>query len=98
MAQQARTRPAAIRPAAVKTGERSEFAKTLQRLGKNKAAVGGAVALALILLTAVFAPALAPEDPLEQDYGRPDGGRSHPCLLRHSPGKLLPTSGQAMGW
>lgn len=70
MAQQARARPVAIRPSAVKTGERSEFAKTLQRLGKNKAAVGGAVVLALILLMAVFAPALAPEDPLEQDYGR----------------------------
>jgi peptide/nickel transport system permease protein len=70
MAQQARARPVAIRRVAVKTGERSEFAKTLQRLGKNKAAVGGAVALALILLMAVFAPALAPEDPLEQDYGR----------------------------
>lgn len=70
MAQQAQARVVAVRPAALRTGERSEFAKTLRRLAANKAAVVGAVALTLILLMAVFAPALAPEDPLDQDYGR----------------------------
>ena len=70
MAQQAQARTIVMRPATRRTGERSELAKTLHRLAKNRAAMVGAVALALILLTAVFAPAIAPEDPLEQDYGR----------------------------
>lgn len=70
MAQHARARPLFVRPVAVKTGDRSEFLKALRRLATNKAAVGGGIALALILLMALFAPMLAPEDPLEQDYGR----------------------------
>lgn len=48
----------------------SELRKTLRRLARNKAAVGGAVVLSLIFLMALFAPILAPFDPLEQDYGR----------------------------
>src|SRR4051794_22255476 len=48
----------------------SEFRKTVRRLTKNKGAVAGAVVLTLIVLMAIFAPALAPEDPLEQQYGR----------------------------
>lgn len=48
----------------------SEFRKTVRRLTKNKGAVAGAVVLLLIVLMALLAPALAPEDPLEQQYGR----------------------------
>jgi len=47
---------------------RSELFKTLQRLAKNKGAVAGAIVLALILLMAIFAPMLAPKDPIKQDY------------------------------
>lgn len=49
---------------------RSEFAKTLSRLTRNKGAVGGGIILCAIVLVAIFAPALAPEDPLKQQYGR----------------------------
>src|SRR5688572_18703538 len=48
---------------------RSELAKTMQRLARNKGAVAGGIVLTLILLMAVFAPVLAPKDPSEQDYG-----------------------------
>jgi len=48
----------------------SELVKTLRRLSKNHGAVAGAVVLTLIVLMAIFAPALAPYDPLDQDYVR----------------------------
>jgi ABC-type dipeptide/oligopeptide/nickel transport system permease subunit len=64
-------RSAATWPASLgEESRRSEFAKTLRRLARNKGAVGGGIVLALILLMAVFAPVLAPSDPSEQDYGR----------------------------
>jgi ABC-type dipeptide/oligopeptide/nickel transport system permease subunit len=67
MAQQARS--LAARPASFgEASRRSEFGKTLLRVGKNKGAVAGAIVLALILLTALFAPVLAPKDPSKQDY------------------------------
>lgn len=68
MAVQAPTAPA--RNLALGRRERSELAKTLERLGRNRTAVAGAIVLALILLVALFAPWLAPYDPVEQDYGR----------------------------
>ena len=55
---------------ALRRKERSEFAKTLSRLRRNTGAVAGAIVLALIVLIALFAPELAPYDPVEQDYGR----------------------------
>jgi len=68
------------RPVVLRRRERSELAKTLGRLGRNRLAVAGAVVLALIIVIAVVAPEVAPYDPVEQDYGRvllaPD--RSHP--------------------
>src|SRR3954453_4591734 len=48
----------------------SEFRKTVHRLFRNKGAIAGAFILILIVLMAVFAPALAPDDPLKQSYGR----------------------------
>ena len=69
MTQQARSAPA--RHASLgETSRQSEFAKTLRRLTENKGAVAGGIILTLILLTAVFAPVLAPRDPSKQDYGR----------------------------
>ena len=55
---------------ALRRQQRSEFAKTLSRLRRNTGAVAGAIVLALIVLVALFAPELAPYDPVEQDYGR----------------------------
>jgi peptide/nickel transport system permease protein len=48
----------------------SEWVKTVRRLARNRGAIIGAVILTAIVLMAVFAPLLAPEDPLRQDYGR----------------------------
>ncbi|MEA2597166.1 MAG: peptide/nickel transport system permease protein [Thermomicrobiales bacterium] len=65
------TQELVARPTRLRSAEpRSELAKSLRRLARNKGAIGGAVVLALIVLTAIFAPALAPEDPLKQQYGR----------------------------
>jgi len=68
MAEQAQ--PLTATPRVLQVRQRSEFPMTLRRLAKNKGAVAGAAVLAAILLVAVFAPALAPEDPVEQDYAR----------------------------
>jgi peptide/nickel transport system permease protein len=48
----------------------SEFRKTAHRLTRNKGAVAGGVILLLIVLMALFAHSLAPEDPIKQNYGR----------------------------
>lgn len=48
----------------------SEFERAINQLRKNGSAVVGTVVLSLIILVAIFAPALAPEDPIEQNYGR----------------------------
>ncbi|MEA2527049.1 MAG: N-terminal domain of oligopeptide transport permease, partial [Thermomicrobiales bacterium] len=57
------TQELVARPTRLRSAEpRSELAKSLRRLARNKGAIGGAVVLALIVLTAIFAPALAPED------------------------------------
>ena len=50
--------------------EKSEFQKTVHRLTRNKGAVVGLILLLVVLLATVFAPAIAPFDPIEQDYGR----------------------------
>jgi len=65
----------------------SEFAKMLRRLAKNKGAVGGGIVLALILLTAVFASVLAPEDPLKQQYTR----------VLHAPSRATPLGTDQFG-
>ena len=55
---------------------RSLWALSLQQLRRNKGAVAGLIALTLIALSAVLAPALAPYDPLlisPADYLRPPG-------------------------
>jgi peptide/nickel transport system permease protein len=46
------------------------LAKTLRRLANNKGAIGGGIVLTLLILMAVFAPALAPKDPSQQEYSR----------------------------
>jgi peptide/nickel transport system permease protein len=48
----------------------SEFRKTVRRLTRNRGAVIGGVILALIVLMTAFAPWIAPEDPIDQNYGR----------------------------
>lgn len=48
----------------------SERRKAFNRLLRHRAAVAGAIVLALLVLVAVFAPLLAPEDPLEQQYSQ----------------------------
>jgi len=40
---------------------------TLRRLRRNPGAIAGAVVLAVIVLLAIFAPAIAPYDPIDQD-------------------------------
>jgi len=47
---------------------RSELRKAIDQLRKNGSALVGGVALLVIVLTALFAPAVAPFDPIEQDY------------------------------
>jgi len=53
-----------------RTDRSSEFQKIARRLARNKGALAGGVILIVIVLTALFAPALAPEDALKQNYGR----------------------------
>ncbi|MCC7023954.1 MAG: ABC transporter permease [Thermomicrobiales bacterium] len=68
MAQQAQ--PPAWR-ISLRTEERqSELAKTIQRLKKNKGAIAGGIVLTLLVLMAIFAPVLAPKDPVKQEYSR----------------------------
>ena len=60
--------PATLPRATVKT--RSEFQKAIGQLTKNWSAVVGGIVLAFIIIVALLAPLLAPEDPLAQDYTR----------------------------
>jgi len=48
----------------------SERRKTLARFISNRAAVVGGVVLLLLISVAVFAPLIAPHDPIEQNYGQ----------------------------
>jgi peptide/nickel transport system permease protein len=48
----------------------SEFRKTVHRLTRNKGALAGALILILIVLMALFAHSLAPENPVKQNYRR----------------------------
>lgn len=55
----------------LKTNERqSERRKALARFLHHRSAVAGGIVLLALILIAVFAPQLAPEDPLEQQYTR----------------------------
>jgi peptide/nickel transport system permease protein len=59
-------------PALAATGtvpDRRRF-RALRRFTRNRAALAGAVILALIVLVAIFAPLLAPHDPNDQDLLR----------------------------
>jgi len=65
------TRPISPVTQGIKTvNGNSEFRKTARRLARNKGALAGGVILVLIVLMAVFAPLIAPEDPIDQNYGR----------------------------
>lgn len=57
------TRNRAVRP-------EGEIRKALRQLRRNPSAIAGGIVLVLIIAVALLAPLLAPEDPLEQDYGR----------------------------
>jgi peptide/nickel transport system permease protein len=59
----ATARPAALAPAAVAPG-RSRRGETWRRVIRNELTVAGLVILALIAVAALFAPYLAPQDPL----------------------------------
>jgi ABC-type dipeptide/oligopeptide/nickel transport system permease subunit len=54
---------------------------TLRRLFKQRSAVVGMIILGLLLLIAVFAPLIAPYDPVEVLIGKEDvGRRESPCI------------------
>lgn len=46
----------------------SEFQKVIRQLQRSRAAMVGGIVLVLIVLTALFAPMIAPEDPIQQNY------------------------------
>lgn len=50
------------------TGAKSPLALGLRRFSRNRLALGAAVVILALVLTAVFAPLLAPYDPIAQDY------------------------------
>lgn len=58
--------PRTLRNSTVKT--QSEAQKAIAQLKRSRAAMAGGVVLILIVLTALFAPMLAPEDPVQQNY------------------------------
>lgn len=45
----------------------TQFQMVVRRLRRNKASMAGAIIIAALVLTAIFAPLLAPYDPIEQD-------------------------------
>jgi peptide/nickel transport system permease protein len=67
--QQANTMPITQRQSRTFRPE-GEFRKAVRQLARNRASIGGGVVLVLIILVALFAPVLAPDDPLDQDYAR----------------------------
>jgi peptide/nickel transport system permease protein len=46
----------------------SEFKKVIRQLQRSRAAMVGGIVLVLIVLTALFATMIAPEDPIQQNY------------------------------
>ena len=52
----------------VTAAARSEFAKTVRKLARNRGAIAGMLFLVAIVLVAVFANTIAPFDPLKQQY------------------------------
>lgn len=68
VAEQALPRPTPLQHKPVKT--RTEFQKAIGQLTKNRSAVIGGVILVCIIIVALLAPLLAPEDPVAQDYTR----------------------------
>jgi peptide/nickel transport system permease protein len=53
----------------VSSESESASRKAVKRFTRNRLAVAGLVLIALLTLMAVFAPILAPYDPIKQDYG-----------------------------
>lgn len=45
----------------------TQFQMVTRRLRRNKASMAGAIIIAILVLTAIFAPLLAPYDPIDQD-------------------------------
>lgn len=62
------SRQATQRITQVKT--RGELQKAISQLRKNGSAMVGGIILTLIVLVAVFAPMLAPKDPIKQNYSQ----------------------------
>jgi oligopeptide transport system permease protein len=69
MATSARTQPAVGTPDNAERKERSLWADAWRRLRKNKAAVASIVVILFFALVALFAPLIAPYNPIEQESG-----------------------------
>jgi ABC-type dipeptide/oligopeptide/nickel transport system permease subunit len=70
VAEQARSLPGGATLSLNPVKTRSEIRKAAAQLAKNRSAVVGGIVLTIIILVALFAPLLAPEDPITQDYTR----------------------------
>ncbi len=62
---------------------RSEFSRAWRRFSANRIAVVGLVMVAILILMAVFAPLIAPYDPIEDIFR---GHARRPSLARTSHG------------
>jgi ABC-type dipeptide/oligopeptide/nickel transport system permease subunit len=79
--------PMAATPPTVRPPARSKLALAWRAMRRDKAAVASALLLVVVVLVAVFAPLLAPDDPLEGDPTLRLGGIG-------TPGHLLGLDGQ----
>lgn len=79
--------PMAATPPTVRPPARSKLALAWRAMRRDKAAVASALLLVVVVLIAVFAPLLAPDDPLEGDPTLRLGGIG-------TPGHLLGLDGQ----
>lgn len=55
-------------PKPAKKKKQTQFSQIMGRLSKNKVAMGGLIVLIIIILSAIFAPLIAPYDPNYMDY------------------------------
>lgn len=55
-------------PKPTKKKKQTQFSQIMGRLSRNKVAMGGLIVLIVIILTAIFAPLIAPYDPNYMDY------------------------------